>query len=240
MKGPTRPTFPPDLPEIEALYREVQAAGPRRPRGLALLPPVHLLREVPRRRRFMERYGWAVPTPAAVSAIADFVGSDRLLELGAGAGLWARLLAAVGLSITATDDFSWGAGRGDRTSLPSGFAVEFGRFFPVEKLDAAAAVKRYADCSCLLLIWPPPDRDMALVALAAFAGNKLVFVGDPHASGNEQFHKELDARWPLQERLALPNWPGVHDAVYLYERPRSDWAVRAERRPNPHLVSKDF
>jgi hypothetical protein len=239
LKEPLEPAPPPKEPEIEALYREIREAGPRDPRGWALLPPLHLIREVPRRRRFMQRYGWAVPTPEAIDAITAFVHEDRLLEVGAGTGLWAYLLSGRGLSILATDDFSWaGPERGRHASLPSGFAVDPGRFFPVERVDSEAAVKRYADRRGLLLIWPPPDRDMAFLALAAFTGDKAVYVGDPNASADRRFHEELKLRWLLRNRVAIPNWPGIHDAVYLYGRKEQQRVPRAVvRRPNPHLAS---
>ena len=218
-----------------ALYREIAAAGPRRPSGPTLIPPLHFLSEVPRRRRFLQRYGWGVPTEAAIAAVTEFAAGELVLEVGAGAGLWAFLLSSAGARVVATDDFSWREASG-----PSGFAIPFGRFYPVEQENAVAAVQKHAGAATLLIVWPPPDRPMAYEALAAFHGSRLVYAGDPNASGDDRFHAVLRDNWRLSRRVPLPNWPGIHDAVFLYEHRTENWAPVSDRRPNPHLASRDF
>ena len=227
-------------PDAAGLFDEVAEHGPsdqRKRWGLAWL--IHYVREIGRRRRFMKRYSWAVPTPTAIGQVGDFVGDRHLLEIGAGNGLWAHLLSAYGVSVTATDDYSWAAPPpGVKTRVPSGFPVEPGRIFPVEQVDALAAVKKYADHQALLLCWPPYDKPMAFRALTAFQGDGVVYVGDAGCSADESFHDELKRHWQLHDVVQIPTWPGIHDAVYLYGRKVERWKPSgAERRPNPHLSS---
>jgi len=225
-EGPSHP---------ESLYEQFRDLGPR-PMPAKWNPawPFRFLSEVRRRRQFMKLYGWAVPTPAAISAIVEFVKDGRLLEVGAGHGLWAYLLTAAGVSVTPTDDFSWaGNEQTPEARLPSGFRVPMGRFFPVGNLDALSAVKTYPGHEALLLCWPPYGRAMAIEALRAFEGDRLVYIGDPRASGDEGFHDELQREWTLRLTVDLPHWPGIRDSVFLYERRR--WRKNEARIENPYI-----
>ena len=222
------------------LFDRIAEDGPSaRRRRWALAWLVHYVREVGRRRRFMRQYGWGVPTPSAIGAISGFVGDRRLLEVGAGNGLWALLFSAWGLSVTATDDYSWAAPPpGVKAKLPSGFPVEPGRFFPVQQLDAVEAVAKYADHQALLICWPPYGKSMAFRALAAFQGDGLIYVGDKGCTADASFHQELGQRWRQHGLVRIPTWPGIHDAVYLYQRRVERWEPPgAARQPNPHFSS---
>ena len=223
-----------------AVLDEIAEHGPaKRPRRWGPAWPIHFLQEVRRRRAFMRLYGWAVPTAEAIGRVRDFVGERRALEIGAGNGLWACLLSAWGVSVTATDDYSWAAPPpGVKARLPSGFPVQPGRFSPVERLDAVEAVGKYVDHQALLLCWPPYGRPMAHWALAAFQGDRVVFVGDQGCTADDAFHEELKQHWQMDDVVRIPTWPGIHDAVYLYRRKAEQWRSRGqERQPNPHLSS---
>jgi hypothetical protein len=156
-----------------------------------------------RRRSFIALYGWAVPTREAIRAIASFAGDRSLLEVCAGGGLWAHFLASAGLQVIATD--------AEPVADPH---------FPVEVLDAEAAVRAHRHCEALLIIWPPFRRDCAFRAVRAFAGNRLVHIGDPRFTGDDQFHALLETAWLLSDRFAIPAWPGLDDHVFLHERLR--------------------
>jgi hypothetical protein len=155
-----------------------------------------------RRRTFIAFYGWAVPSKGAIAAISEFIGNRRLLEVCAGSGLWARLLAASGVRVTATDA---------RPAKPTDY-------FPVETLDAEQAVRIHPECQALLLCWPPLRDACAFRALRAFAGDQVVLVGDARFTADQQFHDQLGHEWTLQESMAVPAWPGLDDHAYRYVR----------------------
>ena len=230
-------------PAVAALFADIAARGPvagaKGGRGPAWLLTYGLA--VRRRRRFMKLYGWSVPTPAAIGAIAAFLAGRQLLEVGAGNGLWARLLNAYGVAVTATDDLSWaapdGSLAGEQAPPPSGFAVDAGRFYPVDRRDALDAVKKYTDHQALLICWPSYGKAFAAEALAAFRGDRVVYVGDPSCTADADFHDRLLRLWLRKEIIAVPTWPTIHDAVHLYERKEQRWAPRnADRPPNPHML----
>src|SRR5262245_711954 len=98
--------------DIEELWAKIEAAGPIDSSAELPEPPIgvdeHGWREreaqqSDRRRQFFALYAWAVPAREVISAIARFVTGRKLLEVCAGQGLWASLLADEGLDVLATD-----------------------------------------------------------------------------------------------------------------------------------------
>lgn len=65
--------------------------------------PTYWFRGTDQRAELVRRYAWAVPDAAAIAALAA---RSPLVEIGAGTGYWARLLAAAGADIIAYDDYS--------------------------------------------------------------------------------------------------------------------------------------
>ena len=61
---------------------------------------------------------------------------------------------------------------------------------------------------------------MAVNALRAYAGRRVAYVGewDGGCTGDEAFHALLSRGWRETERVAIPQWWGLHDALYIYER----------------------
>jgi hypothetical protein len=229
--------------ELTALLAEIAQHGPAAARRRWPLGALrNYLREVGRRRRFLKQYGWAVPTEEALNAIRDFVGERHLLEVAAGNGLWSYLLSCSGLQVIATDDYSWGGPGADpnaKAALPSGFAIPMGQFYPVEALDVVNSARKYAECRAMLLCWPPPDRPMAHQALTAFQGERFIYISDRACTADEAFYAELVKHWELHDAIDIPNWLGLHDAVYLYERKNERWQPRNVGRPsNPSLSSR--
>ena len=155
-----------------------------------------------RRRSFIARYAWAVPTREAIAAIKAFVDGRAVVEVCAGNGLWARLLTAATVEVAATDG-----------QPPPGQS-----YCPLEVLEAEAAVRAHPECQALLLCWPPFRNDCAFRALGAFVGDRLVFVGDARFAADPQFHARLDQDWALRERVLIPAWPGLDDYAYFYSR----------------------
>lgn len=166
-----------------------------------------------RRRQFIASFAWAVPTREAVAAIAAFTQGRRVLEVCAGSGLWARLLAEAGVDIVASDAL-----------FPAGPA-----YAAILVMDAVSAVRSHPERAFLLICWPPFRRDCARLALEEFAGDRLAYIGDSRFTAEAGFHALLARDWRLAADLALPSWPGIDDRLRLYQRlagPEADtgWA----------------
>jgi hypothetical protein len=190
----------------QELWRRIEAAGPAAP-GDELSDPnffedaERAYAQTDRRRSFIARYAWAVPTKEAVEAIAAFAHGLQVLEVCAGSGLWARLLTDAGLHVTATD------------AAPPPVA-----FFPVLQEAAPAAVQARPHSKALMLCWPPFRNNCAFRSLAKFEGELVIFAGDARFTADAQFHELLRMEWTLNQTIAIPSWPGLDDFVYLYHR----------------------
>ncbi len=194
---------------VEELWAQIEAAEPLSGDEGPNEPPPGVdplwwaersLTQEDRRRTFIALYAWAVPTREAIAAIAGFVAGRSVIEVCAGNGLWAKLLTSEGTRVIATD----------------GSPIERAAFVPVEALEAEAAVRAHPECEALLLCWPPMRDECAIRALSAFAGDRVVYVGDQRFTAERHFHETLERDWSLDELLPLPSWPGLDDAVRLY------------------------
>lgn len=169
-------------------------------------------------------YSWGIPTCAALSCVAHAAGGG-LVEVGAGTGFWASLLAARGVDVRAYDaaPVDCGLHNGHHslagsTELPPPFLQVLRR----SAVDAAAAHPGRA----LLLCWPPPEEgdalhggSMAADALAAYRGDTVCFVGEgapgvadavaSPATAGPLFFGALARDWTMQAHVPLPRWPSV-------------------------------
>ena len=155
------------------------------------------------RHKLVRRYAYALPNDEAITAC---VVRSPLVEVGAGLGYWASLIAQAVGDIVAYDNWSW-AEQGNGAA-----------HFSVETMGAAEAAAKHPERT-LLLIWPPYDDPMAADALRAYAGRCVIFVGESDGcTGDEAFHSILADEWNEVERVAIPQGWGIHDALWGYER----------------------
>src|SRR5882672_7322034 len=162
---------------------------------------------------------WSAPlaTPEAIQAIVT--AAPRLVELGAGTGYWAQLLASAGADVVALDNVAPGTrntygGIRSRDEEPGGQVV--GRWFPVEEGDAQR-LAAYPD-RALFLCWPPMDS-MAADALAVWRGDVLILIGERGGcTGTDAFYERLDAEFDTVAEVRLPQWDGIHDDLEVCRR----------------------
>jgi len=156
----------------------------------------------------VRRYAFAVPTPAALAALARYA---PIVELGAGTGYWAFLLRQRGVDVLAYD-----LAPPDRLPNPNGFRPVTWTRVEQGGLDVLAANADRA----LFLCWPPYREPFAARALAAYAGTTLLSIGE-RAGGHtadDAFFAELAGGWRPIDEVALPNWPGTRDTLTIYHR----------------------
>lgn len=189
--------------------------------------------DAPGRDELVSRYGFAVPDDAALELVARHA-PEGVVELGAGLGYWARLLADRGTDVVAYDlapppspDNQWFSG-----AQP---------WFPVAAGDERIVSEHPG--RTLLLVWPTRNEswgaDAALLHAAA-GGRRLVYVGEPPGgrTGDARLHAALGLvgrcvacaygvvdvpctcdvipRWQLLEELPLPNWDDADDRVSVF------------------------
>ncbi len=191
-----------------------------------------------RRRKFTSDYAWAVPSPAAIDAIAGFAHGRPVLEVGAGRGLWAALLKEQGAEVIATDGY---CSHGMETILPHQRSLE--TYMDVEALSHVEAVARYGDRDTVLMtVWPPLEDPMAAGALEAFerkGGERLVVVGEGRGgcTGDDAFWGRLEKGWDEVDYVDIPKWFGIYDGLTLYVRRPSTTPPRQPASPLPPFRS---
>jgi hypothetical protein len=153
---------------------------------------------------FTRRFAWAVPSPEVIEALAAFAGGDRILEVGAGLGLWARLLREAGADVVATDDFS----THHRERQPM--------WTEVAPLRDHAALAAHPDAAVLFSCWPPADGALLGRAAAAFRGDRLAVIGEA-GDGAVTGTSRLEG-WSVRGSVPIVRWPGFEDHLTLYHR----------------------
>jgi hypothetical protein len=179
------------------------------------LDPLLLTRDA-----FVKRYAWAIPSPAALAAIAEH---SPILEVGAGCGYWAHELSKLGADIVATDLHPGGRRDGAGKPAPSGYGYRFEKLWhPVVRMGAARALRAYPG-RALLLVWPCYSRPWSERVLAAYTGDVVCYVGEGEGgcTGTDRFHALLDERFEAVRGVPVPQWAGIHDALTIHRRKAS-------------------
>jgi hypothetical protein len=163
------------------------------------------------RSYFVEEFSWAIPTHDVIKKIHDITVGKKILEVGAGNGLWAKLLKMSGSEIIAIDSFE-----------SHGFA-EDNTYLPVHNLEAVAAIEQNRDCDVLMLIWPAYDTDMAERSIKAFKGSTVIYIGEGYGgcNANDEFFDELCKNWEecrFDDNIYVPSWYGIHDSLEIHQR----------------------
>lgn len=168
-----------------------------------------------KRTDLVRQYAWAVPTINALRRIEE---CGPIVEIGAGTGYWAYLLRERGVDVIAYD--LWPAAKGDINRYHPNVTC----WTEVLKGNVVAAGK-HPDRT-LMLCWPPYDDEMATQAVKCHAnagGKRVVYIGesDGGCTGDDAFHALLRAEYREVGEVAIPQWEGIHDYLWVYERKTS-------------------
>ena len=149
------------------------------------------------RQRLVEEYSWAIPDANAIRRIAAL---QPIVEFGAGSGYWAQQLSEAGVRIRAFD------------------VTSSNRWFGVEE-DDGSLLGKFADHT-LLLCWPPFGSSMAAKTLGSFAGETVIYIGEPRGgcTADDDFFDMLSADFVCIETSEIPKWPGIHDKMHTFRR----------------------
>lgn len=151
------------------------------------------------REKLCQRYAWAIPDPSALRFVAKWLGS-RAVEMGAGTGYWAWQLQQMGVQMDAYD------------VQPREQA-----FYPV--WTGRPEDLWYFNCP-LLLCWPPYNTPMASECLQHYAGERIVYVGEPEGGycADEAFWQRIQADWRMVACHPILRWVGINDGIMVFER----------------------
>lgn len=157
----------------------------------------------------VDKYSWAIPNETALVALARVA---PLVEIGAGTGYWAHMLGERGVDVIAfdRDPVSTKQNHWHRKNRVSWFSVQEG---------TAEIAGRYPDRT-LFLCWPPYDEPMASLALKSYTGKRVAYIGEGYGgcTADDEFHEMLGRDWNEIQEIDIPQWYGLHDHLWVYER----------------------
>lgn len=174
------------------------------------------------RRNLTRKYSWAVPTDIALDCIAKY---SPIVEIGAGTGYWASLLRERGVTIHAYDRFPPDGSDWTEEESQDGVGVGKNWYHRGEHLHTEVVqgtqhvLKEYDPSWNLFLCWPPMSG-MAHSALDLFRGQYVIYIGETEwgCNANDGFFSRLHSAWNEVESVDLPQWEGLHDNLWVYER----------------------
>jgi len=175
------------------------------------------------RFEFCCKYSWAVPDPDSVSFVAQYL-APKAVEMGAGTGYWAWMLAQLGIDVIAYDNAppdkvftnAWhspyvpGTYRFSHQAMPT--------YYPVREAHTSK-LQEHPD-RALFLCWPPYGDPMAAECLQSYQGCRLVFIGEGEGgcTGDDTFFEILRAEWHEVAEHRIVQWDAIHDYIWVYER----------------------
>lgn len=160
------------------------------------------------RRECVRKYAFAIPNQAALDTIAKYA---PIVELGAGTGYWSYLLRQMGVRVVAIDEAPID-GKHDNH-------FEFEKSWTEVVPGGPADLVNYLEHT-LMLCWPNYNSSFAYDALKAYGGKTCIYIGEGWGgcTGDEAFHELLSDAWNEVAAVDIPQWDGIHDALYVYER----------------------
>lgn len=152
------------------------------------------------RRELIYKCAYAIPDDKALRKIAKY---SPIVEIGAGSGYWAYLLAKMGVDIVAYDNWR----NPDRK-----------QWFDVQTSDESV-VKNHAD-RALFLCWPPFKDEMALKAIRKYKGKTVIYIGEDRdgCTATKSFFDFLDEHFEAEDSVEIPVWPTTHDRLVIFKR----------------------
>ncbi len=162
-----------------------------------------------------EKYAYSVLSPEILQLIAEHA---PIVELGAGNGYNAWLLQQMGAETIAMDAFPVEEGKNwfFSTSIVGLPTTSGSSFTTIVKGDSQSVVD-YPQ-HALLMIWPPRNP-MALDALGAYKGNKIIVIGDKTCCATPAFYQKMASQWKLHSTTTTGSWDANHkEYMEIYVR----------------------
>lgn len=222
MNNPYWETLRSSWPRDEIMWKWKRKFQP----GL-LSVPHELLGVIPRdqvkdRWDICREYAWSIPDPISLEFVASHLGA-RAIEIGAGTGYYASMLAQHGTHVICYDSHPPQRSTENWWCSPAGSKRLLGQLRPVYQEVYWGGPGKAAHYTYPLFLCWPPMSGMAYKTLKAYAGNKLVYIGEGNGgcTADEAFFELLDRRWNEIDSHQPVQWSGIHDEITVYERKRN-------------------
>lgn len=142
-----------------------------------------------------------------VKALAERIGDRRAAEVAAGDGTLTRFLLGQGVSVSASDDYSWGAHVAYDAEL-------------VERLDAIKALKQHAP-EVVICSWPPPGNRFERRIFETASVQTYVLITSPteaDAGDWNAYRDQAEFEMAHDAHLSRLVLPAGRSRVYVFTR----------------------
>jgi len=160
------------------------------------------------RRWFIRVFSFAIPTPSSVAELLDAFPPDqyKFADIGGGSGYWKRLLRASGCDVLACD------------SQVRDTDLCFGRWDEVVEANGDDFVRDNEGLAdrVLLYCW-----STNLPGIDHYQGDSVVVIGEDEGGCTGNLLHAGASEWLLQKTIPLHQWPGNHDAIWIFQRGRA-------------------
>ena len=179
---------------------------------------------------FRESFSYAVPSHEAMKELVQWIGGSKVIEIGAGRGLWARLLSEEGVNVEASDLYEIPKNKFFSPHGANSNSKDNARrhhvFFNLQQMRGDEHARQSSTNDILMMVWPyftendDEGEDWQSMALKNFNGSKFIFVGETEggATGSPALWRELNKSWRYEGGIDIPRWQGINDHIQLYVR----------------------
>jgi hypothetical protein len=158
-------------------------------------------------RMLRRQYTYAIPSNDIHSKIREFCG-DKIIEMGAGTGYWAKYLSQFEIDVVAFDTIETRSEYCDDI-----YYYDIGEGGP-------EALNLITD-RALLLVWPPYNEPFAYDCLKAYKGDNLISVGEGYGgcTGDDTFFNLVEEEWDIVHcNYDCLNFYGISSFETIYKR----------------------
>ena len=168
--------------------------------------------------------GYSVVTKRNCGILAEMTGHKPILEIMCGIGSYTYTLRSLGVSVIATDDYSW---------IDDDPKFEKWKYSPwisdIQRMDACSAIEKYGKNVCYILMsWPPMNENYAALALETMRKKAshctMIYIGEEKGgvTANDNFFDimtDVSHEYARIEdlRQSYHSWEnnGFHDKQYF-------------------------
>lgn len=157
-------------------------------------------------------HAWAVPNEMAIKILVDH---SPIVEIGAGTGYWAMIIANHGGKIDAYDSCP-------PLKCDNVFHGKI-QYYPVKKGSYDVLARPRYENWTLFLCWPPPGKEMAINSLLNFQGQHIIYAGEWESDCNatKEFFDVLQNDYHLMKQIKISQHTKKHsanDVFVVFER----------------------
>jgi hypothetical protein len=172
-----------------------------------------------KRESFVRQYSWAIPNRDVINEIITFSEGARIVELGAGNGLWSSLIKHDGGFVYPIDmNHDIEASQAYYNNTYSNLH----EFCDVTRVaNANTAVKLIDEYDIIMFCWPSYADSWAHKYLTSTMPNKLIYIGEGcgGCTADDAFHELLYDHYELLPcEYQIKSWFGIHDSIHYYRK----------------------